>query len=230
MPTLDQLLYGKTVTKTMPSGTKEYILYGKKVELTREAYQYYVDKKIPIREAQIWDFHERYNNQKPYQTVTTPPTIPANSGGNAPANTGGNTGFIREDFAHDKDEWGYDYLYGKRDFQSDEDIWKKIHEMHPVGTGRANIYGFKPEIQQMIEDEYSDDIARLHQNHADQEKRISKSAEGGEDCGWFGEKCWFPEWDMPDLSWLKYVGIAIGIGVLLWLIRPLMKIGANLSK
>ena len=48
------------------------------------------------------------------------------------------------------------------------------------------------------------------------------------DCGWFGEKCWFPEF--PDLSWLKYVGLAIAIGVLLWLIRPIFKIGANLTK
>jgi len=166
MPTLDQLLYGKAKKTTPPKPkTKEYILHGKKVDLTKEAYQYYVDLKVPIRESQILDFHERYRDQKPYQTVTTSPTSPANTGGNAPANT---------------------------------------------------------------------------------------APEKEKDCGWFGEKCWeapklpeweFPEWEapkfpelpipkipeMPDFSWLKYVGIAIGIGILLWLIRPLMKIGANLT-
>ena len=40
----------------------------------------------------------------------------------------------------------------------------------------------------------------------------------GEDCGWFGEKCWFKGWDF---GWLKWVLIAIGIGLLLWLLRPL---------
>ena len=161
MPTLDELVYGKAKTRTPPKPkTKEYILHGKKVDLTKEAYQYYVDLKVPIRETQILDFHERYRDQKPYQTVTTSPTSPANTGGNAPANT---------------------------------------------------------------------------------------APEKEKDCGWFGEKCWeapkLPEWEapkfpelpipkipeMPDLSWLKYVGIAIGIGILLWLIRPLMKIGANLT-
>jgi membrane-bound lytic murein transglycosylase B len=51
------------------------------------------------------------------------------------------------------------------------------------------------------------------------------------DCGWFGEKCWFPDpddWEIP--TWLKLLGAAIGIGLLLWLIRPLLKIGANVTK
>ena len=30
--------------------------------------------------------------------------------------------------------------------------------------------------------------------------------------------------------WLKLLGAAIGIGLLLWLIRPLLKIGANVTK
>ena len=49
--------------------------------------------------------------------------------------------------------------------------------------------------------------------------------DNGEDCGWFGEKCWFK--GLPDLSWLKWVFLAIGIGILLWLLRPLFSmIGA----
>ena len=84
-----------------------------------------------------------------------------------------------------------------------------------------------------------DEFSILHEKHVDQETRITANAEAitshghgsngdGKDCGWFGEKCWFP--NPADYTWIKYVAIAIGIGVLLWLIRPLMKIGANLTK
>jgi len=48
----------------------------------------------------------------------------------------------------------------------------------------------------------------------------------GKDCGWFGEKCWF---DPPDLGWVKWVLVAIGIGVLLWLLRPLFGIAKNIT-
>ena len=83
----------------------------------------------------------------------------------------------------------------------------------------------------------------FHDMHLDQETRITRNAEnigkksdrghthkngGDEDCGWFGEKCWFPEFEIP--TWLKLLGAAIGIGLLLWLIRPLLKIGANVTK
>jgi len=90
----------------------------------------------------------------------------------------------------------------------------------------------------------------FHDMHLDQETRISTNAEnigkkadkshthphkhknGDEkDCGWFGEKCWFPDpddWEIP--TWLKLLGAALGIGLFLWLIRPLLKIGANVTK
>lgn len=47
-----------------------------------------------------------------------------------------------------------------------------------------------------------------------------REKDNGEDCGWFGEKCWFklPAWD---LGWIKWVLLAVGIGILLWLLRPL---------
>ena len=42
--------------------------------------------------------------------------------------------------------------------------------------------------------------------------------DNGEDCGWFGEKCWFKP---PNLLWVKIILAVIGIGVLLWLLKPL---------
>jgi len=96
----------------------------------------------------------------------------------------------------------------------------------------------KSEVEQILIDYYGDDIKRLDAGHAKQETSISGKSgighthaggEEKEDCGWFGEKCWFkpPDWD---LGWLKWLGLAIGAGLLLWLIRPLFKIGANLTK
>ena len=52
--------------------------------------------------------------------------------------------------------------------------------------------------------------------------------ENGEDCGWFGEKCWFK--GLPDLSWLKWVLLAVGIGILLYLLRPLFGLAKNLTE
>jgi len=61
------------------------------------------------------------------------------------------------------------------------------------------------------------------------EKCWGKDKETGEDCGWFGEKCWFkpPDWN---LGWVKWVLVLIGIGVLLWLLRPLFSIAKNITE
>lgn len=171
------------------------------------------------------------------RTPTTPKLIP---NPNAPA-------YKRPTFAHDTDQYGYDYLYGERDFKSDQDIWNKFAQLKTkreemqsyIDTKIEGLYDTrrsKNEVEQIIIDYYGDDIRRLNEGHASQEKSISgKSGKdhkhkngGGEDCGWFGEKCWFPDFEIP--TWLKLLGAAIGIGLLLWLIRPLLKIGANVTK
>ena len=45
------------------------------------------------------------------------------------------------------------------------------------------------------------------------------------DCGWFGEKCW-----LDGLGWVKWVALGAVALLVLWLIRPLLKIGANVTK
>ena len=229
---------------------KFYILNGTKIMLSQAAYDYYKNIGANIRPATSADAKKKTYAQGSSYGPGQNNNPPSNSGGNTPANTGKNAGFIRGDFAHDKDQWGFDYLYGERDFQSDEDIWKKgiepLHDKHKEQQlyidkkieGLYETRRTKKQIEQILIDYYGDDIKRLDAGHAKQETSISGKAgkghthgggESDEDCGWFGEKCWFkpPDWD---LGWLKYVGIAIAIGVLLWLIRPLMKIGANLTK
>jgi len=176
-------------------------------------------------------------------TTTTPKLIP---NPNAPA-------YVRPTFAHDTDQYGYDYLYGERDFKSDQDIWNRFSEdltRHEEQEGRiTDAQKHRLSIESKVDigqQSIWDSITELHTKHTDQESRITRNAEmiGNksdkghkhkcegkecEDCGWFGEKCWFkPDWEIP--TWLKLLGAAIGIGLLLWLIRPLLKIGANVTK
>ena len=47
----------------------------------------------------------------------------------------------------------------------------------------------------------------------------------GKDCGWFGEKCW-----LDGLGWVKWVALGAVALLVLWLVRPLLKIGANVTK
>ena len=170
------------------------------------------------------------------RTPTTPKLIP---NPNAPA-------YKRPTFAHDTDQYGYDYLYGERDFKSDQDIWKRFSEdltRHEEQEGRlSDAKSHRDSIEAKL-DALNPKFEELHTKHVDQESRITRNAEmfgnksdkghkhkdgGDEDCGWFGEKCWFPDFEIP--TWLKLLGAAIGIGLLLWLIRPLLKIGANVTK
>ena len=62
----------------------------------------------------------------------------------------------------------------------------------------------------------------LEKKLEEQRKHTHMGGGGDEDCGWFGEKCW-----IKNLGWIKWVLLAIGIGVLLWLVRPIFSmIGA----
>ena len=123
-----------------------------------------------------------------------------------------------------------------KDYHGD-DIEKLHDHARDFGTTLEEAKDERTSLQGKI-DKLNFDSELFHNMHTDQETRISGKSgighthvngEEKEDCGWFGEKCWFkpPDWD---LSWLKWVGLAIGAGLLLWLIRPLFKIGANLTK
>ena len=62
----------------------------------------------------------------------------------------------------------------------------------------------------------------LEKKLEEQRKHTHMGGGGDEDCGWFGEKCW-----IKNLEWIKWVLLAVGIGVLLWLVRPIFSmIGA----
>ena len=102
------------------------------------------------------------------------------------------------DFEHDLDQYGYDPLYGQRDFQSDVDIWTHINEIiHPkhkeqqeyidikdeaLFSGIQGIYQTrrsKKDIEKIIHDYYQDDIDRIegksHQHGFDPLGDLTKS-------------------------------------------------------
>lgn len=189
-----------------------------------------------ISERELNNAVDNLSNQGVLKLSSSPIVRPPSSGG-----------YNRPTFEHDSDVYGFDYLYGQRDFQSDQDIWKRFSEdltRHEEQEGRiSDAHAHRLSIEEKVNNAKAehqkiwDSISTLHTKHTNQEDRISQKSgighthaggEEKEDCGWFGEKCWFPDFEIP--TWLKLVGAAIGIGLLLWLIRPLLKIGANVTK
>jgi len=149
---------GNRPSGTSSGGTKCYKIYGQEMQLSQQAVDYY-----------------RSIGQNPIRCTT---------GGAEPTNHA----YVRPTFAHDSDKYGFDYLYGERDFRSDEDIWKKgiepLHKKHQEQQayidkkieGLYDTRRTKKEVEQILINYYGDDIARLDQGHADQEGRISEKA------------------------------------------------------
>ena len=119
---------------------------------------------------------------------------------------------------------------GKIDVRQDASIAGYRTELDNALTHRqsnqANITSNTSKIEQLFSGQQN--IYDSIEGKADKGHKHAGNDE--KDCGWFGEKCWFDpdNWEIP--TWLKLLGAAIGIGLLLWLIRPLLKIGANVTK
>ena len=126
----------------------------------------------------INNYHELLSNPKPIPSMPPKPTTNS-SIPTRPATTKQDN-YQRPTFEHDKDQWGYDYLYGKRDYQSDVDIWTHINVViHPkhkeqqeyidtkdeaLYAGIKGIYQTrrsKADIEKIITDYYGDDLKRI---------------------------------------------------------------------
>ena len=117
---------------------------------------------------------------------------PCSSGGGSTTTT---STYVRPSFTHDTDQYGYDYLYGKRDYQSDVDIWKKIHEMHPIGTGRSQIQK-KSDVEKILKDYYGDDIERLGTRITKLQTKVSEHSHGNGKGNGNGDWCDCGFWDV----------------------------------
>ena len=147
-------------TKKNNAKTK-YVVYGKTVELTQSAIDYY--NKIGVKITRVGS-GSTGSPAQPVTPITNENYITRTKG----------------EFEHDLDQYGYDPLYGQRDFQSDVDIWTHINEIiHPkhkeqqeyidikdeaLFSGIQGIYQTrrsKKDIEKIIHDYYQDDIDRI---------------------------------------------------------------------
>ena len=140
-----------------------------------------------------------------------------------------NHGYNRPSFAHDSDEWGYDYLYGQRDFQSDQDIWKRFsedltrHEEQEVRLSDAKSH--RDSIEEKVNNAKAehqkiwDEFSTLHTKHTNQEDRISQKSGighthegmgGSKECAWYDIGCKMNE-GFAGLGKLALIG---GVGIL----------------
>ena len=157
-------------------------------------------------------------NQGRPTTTTTPTPTPQNR----PANN-----YDRPTFAHDSDKWakqyGFDYLYGERDFRSDEDIWKRIgedlerHEKQESRLSDAKVHRDNIETKvneaKLEHQKFWDEFKDLHNLHIEQEGRISEKAGidhthngGGGDCEFWDLGCHFGK-SMEGLGKLALIGV-----------------------
>jgi len=165
-------------TKKNNEKTK-YIVYGKTLELTQSAVDYY--NKAGVTITRVGSGTSGSGTSNGSTGSPTNPTIPTITNENYITRTKG-------EFEHDLDQYGYDPLYGQRDFQSDVDIWSHINEFIWGHTGDPeksisgrldikhaeqqqyidrkieNLYATrrsKKDIEKIIQDYYGDDISRI---------------------------------------------------------------------
>jgi len=149
-----------------------------------------------ISETEFYNAFDYASSQGAIKLKTTTPKLIPNP--NAPA-------YVRPTFAHDTDQYGYDYLYGERDFKSDEDIWKRFSEdltRHEEQESRiTDAHKHRLSIESKVETGQQslwDSITELHGKHVDQETRITRNAEMiGSHKHDEPPKCDCAFWDLP---------------------------------
>ena len=195
---------GQPTTTTTSQKTYCMMVYGQKMQLTSDAINWYIDNGVDVR---------------PCQEVSTP-----TSNGNLEARVA-------------KLEQ-YPQAVGTASQRSDQDIWNHLDEHVWSNPPYNNPNAINVKLDKAIAEHGdfhnklqslgdADVDAKAHRDSLEkkleeQRKHTHMGGGGDEDCGWFGEKCWFK--GLPDLSWLKWVLLAVGIGVLLWLLRPIFEL------
>ena len=176
---------------------------------------------------------------------------PITTGTGVPATTAGRfvthqelSGLIGEVGKINQALYTYPQLETSASAKSDADIWRHIDTWIWGKTGEKT--AIKPMFEERFElhgtklDEAAAHRKKLHEKidsavseHSDIWSSISQKADNSHvhanghstDCGWFGEKCW-----LDGLGWVKWVALGAVALLVLWLVRPLLKIGANVTK
>ena len=230
---------GQPTTTTTSQKTYCMMVYGQKMQLTSDAINWYIDNGVDVRpcgnvtsttngnlEARVTKL-EQYPqvagtaSQKSDQDIWN--HLDEHVWSNPPFN---NPNAIYPQLQKAIAEHGYFH----NQLQSLGDALQSAYEHRTgieqkVDVGIAEHQDFHTKLQSLGD---ADVDAKAHRDSL--EKKLEeqrkhthgKPPDDDEECGWFGEKCWIK--GLPDLSWLKWVLLAIGIGVLLWLLRPIFNL------
>jgi len=224
-----------------PTSQKTFcmIVYGQQMQLTGDAINWYIDNGVDVR---------------PCGEVSTP-----TSNGNLEARVAKLEQYPQvagtASQKSDQDIWNHldEHVWSNPPYNNPNAIYPQLQKViatqQSLGDALQSAYEHRTGIEQKVDvgiAEHQDFHTKLQglgdslveaKEHRDSlEKKLEiqrkhthgKSPDDEEDCGWFGEKCWFK--GLPDLSWLKWVLVAIGIGILLWLLRPLFGIAKNITE
>ena len=226
---------------TTQSSQKTYcmMVYGKQMQLTSDAINWYIDNGVDVR---------------PCQEVSTP-----TSNGNLEARVARLEQYPQAvgtaSQRSDQDIWNHldEHVWSNPPYNNPNAINVKLdkaiaehgdfhNKLQSLGDALQSAYEHRTSIEGKLETQITEhgdfhtklqslgdaDVdAKAHRDSLEkkleeQRKHTHMGGGGDEDCGWFGEKCW-----IKNLEWLKWVLLAVGIGVLLWLLRPIFSmIGA----
>jgi len=226
---------------TTQSSQKTYcmVVYGKQMQLTSDAINWYIDAGVDVR---------------PCAETQTP-----TSNGNLEARVAKLEQYPQAvgtaSQRSDQDIWNHldEHVWSNPPYNNPNAINVKLdkaiaehgefhNKLQSLGDALQSAYEHRTSIEGKLETQITEhgdfhtklqnlgdaDVeAKTHRDSLEkkleeQRKHTHMGGGGDEDCGWFGEKCWFK--GLPDLSWLKWVLLAVGIGVLLWLLRPIFEL------
>jgi len=221
---------GQPTTTTTTQKTYCMMVYGQKMQLTSDAINWYIDNGVDVRPC------------------TETPT----SNGNLEARVARLEQYPQAvgtaSQKSDQDIWNHldEHVWNNPPYNNPNAIYpqlqKVIKTQQSLGDALQSAYEHRTSIEGKLEGqitEHGDFHTKLQalgdagieaKSHRDSlEKKLEEQRkhthnsppDDEENCGWFGEKCWI---ETPDLSWLKWVLLAVGIGVLLWLLRPIFNL------
>ena len=223
---------GQPTTPTTTQKTYCMMVYGQKMQLTSDAINWYIDNGVDVRPCPETPTSNGNLEARVAKLEQYPQAV-----GTASQKS-------------DQDIWDHldEHVWNNPPYNNPNAIYpqlqKVIKTQQSLGDALQSAYEHRTSIEGKLETQITEhgdfhtklqslgdaDVdAKAHRDSLEkklEEQRKHTHMGGGgdeEDCGWFGEKCWFkpPDWD---LGWLKWVLLAVGIGVLLWLLRPIFNL------
>ena len=227
---------------TTQSSQKTYcmMVYGQKMQLTSDAINWYIDNGVDVR---------------PCAETPTTPTSNGNLEARVAKLEQYPQAVGTASQRSDQDIWNHldEHVWSNPPYNNPNAINVKLdkaiaehgdfhNKLQSLGDALQSAYEHRTSIEGKLETQITEhgdfhtklqnlgdaDVdAKAHRDSLEkkleeQRKHTHMGGGGDEDCGWFGEKCW-----IKNLEWIKWVLLAVGIGVLLWLLRPIFSmIGA----